>query len=59
MRLRISATLAAISLAVVLAVPARADQPGYPMTITHALGTTTIPAKPVRVAAVSWACHVR
>ncbi|MTH64245.1 iron-siderophore ABC transporter substrate-binding protein [Paracoccus shanxieyensis] len=55
MRLRISATLAAISLAVVLAVPARADQPGYPMTITHALGTTTIPAKPVRVAAVSWA----
>ena len=44
MRLRISATLAAISLAVVLAVPARADQPGYPMTITHALIGTTIEA---------------
>lgn len=29
----------------------------FPMTITHKLGTTTIPAKPVRVATVNWANH--
>ncbi|MDP9792741.1 iron complex transport system substrate-binding protein [Catenuloplanes nepalensis] len=29
----------------------------FPVTVTHALGTTTIPAKPVRVATVAWANH--
>ncbi|MGI5330450.1 iron-siderophore ABC transporter substrate-binding protein [Actinomadura nitritigenes] len=29
----------------------------FPMTIEHALGTTTIPAKPTRVATVNWANH--
>jgi len=29
----------------------------FPMTIKHALGTTTIPAKPARVATVNWANH--
>ncbi|MEV7422067.1 MULTISPECIES: iron-siderophore ABC transporter substrate-binding protein [unclassified Streptomyces] len=29
----------------------------FPMTIEHALGKTTIPAKPQRVAAVNWANH--
>ena len=29
----------------------------FPVTITHALGTTTIPKKPERVATVNWANH--
>ncbi len=29
----------------------------YPLTIKHALGTTVIPKKPARVAAVNWANH--
>ena len=29
----------------------------FPMTIEHALGTTTIEAKPERVATVNWANH--
>ena len=29
----------------------------FPITITHALGTTTIPEKPERVATVAWANH--
>ncbi|MEW1718253.1 iron-siderophore ABC transporter substrate-binding protein [Streptomyces sp. NPDC093109] len=29
----------------------------FPLTIKHALGTTTIPAKPKRVATVNWANH--
>jgi iron complex transport system substrate-binding protein len=29
----------------------------FPLTIEHALGTTTIPAKPQRVATVNWANH--
>ena len=29
----------------------------FPITITHAFGETTIPAKPERVAAVAWANH--
>ncbi|WP_378949628.1 ABC transporter substrate-binding protein [Paracoccus sp. R86501] len=37
--------------------PAAAQDTGYPMTIDHALGTTTIPAKPQRIATVAWANH--
>lgn len=29
----------------------------FPMTVKHALGTTTIPSKPKRVATVNWANH--
>ncbi|RBQ16246.1 iron-siderophore ABC transporter substrate-binding protein [Spongiactinospora rosea] len=42
---------------------AEAAKPGastgsaFPMTIDHALGQATIPAKPVRVATVNWANH--
>ncbi len=31
--------------------------PEFPITIEHALGTTTIPAQPKRVATVNWANH--
>ncbi|WP_433498404.1 iron-siderophore ABC transporter substrate-binding protein [Sphaerimonospora sp. CA-214678] len=34
-----------------------AGSSAFPMTIRHALGTTTIPAKPERVATVNWANH--
>lgn len=37
--------------------PATAQDAAYPMTITHALGTTTVPEKPQRVATVAWANH--
>jgi iron complex transport system substrate-binding protein len=42
-------------------VPATSESPAaageYPIVIEHALGTTTIPAKPERVATVAWANH--
>nr|WP_255418689.1 iron-siderophore ABC transporter substrate-binding protein [Paracoccus sp. JM45] len=41
----------------VLTLPARAQDADFPVTITHALGTTTIPVKPERVATVAWANH--
>ncbi|MDD7928338.1 iron-siderophore ABC transporter substrate-binding protein [Microbacterium thalli] len=34
-----------------------AGSAGYPIVIEHALGTTTIPEKPERVATVQWANH--
>lgn len=34
-----------------------ADEAQFPLAITHALGQTTIPAKPSRVATVAWANH--
>lgn len=34
-----------------------ADATAYPVTIKHALGTTTIAARPERVATVAWANH--
>jgi len=37
--------------------PASASGDGFPVTIEHALGTTTITAKPKRVATVAWANH--
>lgn len=33
------------------------ENTAYPIVIKHALGTTTIPKKPVRVATVAWANH--
>lgn len=36
---------------------APATASGYPITITHAFGTTTLNAKPERVATVAWANH--
>lgn len=33
------------------------DEAGFPIVIKHALGTTTIPKKPKRVATVAWANH--
>lgn len=36
---------------------ASADEASFPIAIKHALGTTTIPQKPKRVATVAWANH--
>ena len=47
--------LTVVWLAAVPAVPAHADD--FPVTIDHAFGTTTIPARPERVATVAWANH--
>ncbi|RZU30790.1 iron-siderophore ABC transporter substrate-binding protein [Blastococcus saxobsidens] len=64
-----ASTLAALSAAVLLTgglaacssseAEARADGSGEsaPITIEHALGTTTVPEKPERVATVAWANH--
>ncbi len=37
--------------------PTAAADGGYPITIEHAFGTTTLTAKPERVATVAWANH--
>lgn len=37
--------------------PSESSGDGYPITIEHALGTTTIDEKPERVATVQWANH--
>ncbi|WP_244551900.1 iron-siderophore ABC transporter substrate-binding protein [Rhizobium sp. RU33A] len=34
-----------------------ADETGFPLEISHALGQTTVPQKPQRVATVAWANH--
>lgn len=47
--------LTAVWLCAVPAVPAHADD--FPVTVDHAFGTTTIPARPERVATVAWANH--
>src|SRR5690606_23443011 len=36
---------------------AMGQEPSFPVTVEHALGTTVIPARPERVATVSWANH--
>lgn len=36
---------------------ATANTQSFPVTVTHAYGTTTIPAKPKRVATVAWSNH--
>ena len=48
----------ALVIAVMVSSAARADDgTTYPVVIKHALGTTTIDRKPVRVATVAWANH--
>ncbi|MGI3169823.1 iron-siderophore ABC transporter substrate-binding protein [Pseudooceanicola sp. C21-150M6] len=46
-----------ICLGASLTVAASAMASDFPVTVTHAFGTTTIPARPVRVATVAWANH--
>ncbi|QRY61975.1 ABC transporter substrate-binding protein [Gordonia sp. PDNC005] len=59
-------TLLAVSLLVVLAAAAcgssasdgpTAAGPGFPVSIDHVYGTTTIPAKPTRVVTIGWITH--
>lgn len=45
----------ALSLALSLAGKARAET--YPVVIEHAFGTTTLIAKPTRIATVNWSNH--
>jgi iron complex transport system substrate-binding protein len=47
--------LAFAALCAALSVPAHADD--FPVTVKHAFGSTTIPARPERVATVAWANH--
>lgn len=56
---RICLTLAAamLALAATRAAWAQGDGGGFPITVEHAFGITTIPAKPQRVATVAWANH--
>lgn len=55
---RFAATLVTACLLLALPGGAWADEAtSYPITIQHALGTTTIAAKPQRVATVAWANH--
>lgn len=60
MRLRTSGFLMALLVAAGCAAPstgteaAPAPAPGFPVTIEHALGTTTIPAPPTRIVALSF-----
>ncbi|MDZ7875834.1 MAG: iron-siderophore ABC transporter substrate-binding protein [Rhizobium sp.] len=51
------APLAAILLSVSGPTVAAAEEAGFPLEISHALGQTTVPAKPQRVATVAWANH--
>ncbi|MCU1425317.1 MAG: iron-siderophore transporter substrate-binding protein [Microbacteriaceae bacterium] len=50
-------TLAGCSGSATASDTAAAPRDGYPITIEHALGTTTLDAKPERVATVNWANH--
>lgn len=49
--------MAVFSLALAAPLAAAAQEPTYPITIKHALGTTVIKKKPERVATVNWANH--
>jgi iron complex transport system substrate-binding protein len=51
------APLAAILLSVSGSTVVAAEEAGFPLEITHALGQTTVPEKPQRVATVAWANH--
>ncbi len=51
------APLAAIFLSMSGSTAIAADETGFPLEISHALGQTTVPQKPQRVATVAWANH--
>lgn len=51
------APLAAILLSVSGSTVIAADETGFPLEISHALGQTTVAQKPQRVATVAWANH--
>lgn len=51
------APLAAIFLSVSGPTVVAAEEAGFPLEISHALGQTTVPEKPQRVATVAWANH--
>ena len=51
------APLAAIFLSMSGSTAIAADETGFPLEISHALGQTTVPQKPKRVATVAWANH--
>lgn len=54
---RISAAISAMFLSLIAFGSAWSSETSYPITIKHALGTTTIAEKPERVATVAWANH--
>jgi len=49
--------LAGLAASPLLASAGRAASDAFPVTVEHALGTATIPARPARVATVAWANH--
>ncbi len=55
--IRLSRTSRILAVCLGLAVPAAALAQEFPLTIEHAFGSTTIPARPTRVATVAWANH--
>ncbi|HEV7318218.1 MAG TPA: iron-siderophore ABC transporter substrate-binding protein [Ensifer sp.] len=57
LRLSQALRVAVVTLALAAPLGAVAQEPTYPITIKHALGTTVIKQKPVRVATVNWANH--
>ncbi|RLQ89177.1 iron-siderophore ABC transporter substrate-binding protein [Notoacmeibacter ruber] len=55
--IRFAVTVLAGLLAITASPNAGADEPGYPIEIDHAFGTTIVEKKPERVATVAWANH--
>ena len=56
--MRVSLSLVVMALFAISPIAAVAEEnTDFPLVIEHALGTTTIPRKPERVATVSWANH--
>jgi iron complex transport system substrate-binding protein len=53
----VRATIVCVSIVVASASAHAEESASFPLTIKHALGTTTIPKKPERVATVAWANH--
>ncbi len=49
--------LVAAGLSILTGCGAGAAEPGFPLVVEHALGTTTIARKPQRVATVAWSNH--
>lgn len=57
MRSRFPLGVTAIATCLCLTGPVQADDATYPQVVAHALGETTIPARPERIATVGWANH--